>query len=74
MSRVLGSLAWNHRKCSFRNSRVTTLGSRSGSRGRAAGSWRWISSLLSTASGSDLWQSSVLTRAAGSPRGRLPRG
>eukprot|EP00959_Pyramimonas_sp_CCMP1952_P341445 7152674-Pyramimonas_sp.AAC.1 len=52
MSLVLGSSAWGHRKCSFRNSRVTTLGSRlrrlckltwtsnpdqSGSRGRAAG-------------------------------------
>eukprot|EP00959_Pyramimonas_sp_CCMP1952_P340389 7129637-Pyramimonas_sp.AAC.1 len=52
MSRILSSLAWHHRKCSFRNSRVTTLGSRfrkarrlirtsnlgqSGSRGRAAG-------------------------------------
>eukprot|EP00959_Pyramimonas_sp_CCMP1952_P065754 1373054-Pyramimonas_sp.AAC.1 len=49
MSIVLGSFAWNQRKCNFRNSRVTTLGSRlcrlictsnrdqSGSRGRAAG-------------------------------------
>eukprot|EP00959_Pyramimonas_sp_CCMP1952_P224327 4690825-Pyramimonas_sp.AAC.1 len=52
MSLVLGSFAWNQRKCNLRNSRVTTLGSRlrkfcklictsnrdqSGSRGRAAG-------------------------------------
>eukprot|EP00959_Pyramimonas_sp_CCMP1952_P137447 2876624-Pyramimonas_sp.AAC.1 len=52
MSLGLGSFAWNQRKSSFRNSRVTTLGSRlrkycrvictsnrdqSGSRGRAAG-------------------------------------
>eukprot|EP00959_Pyramimonas_sp_CCMP1952_P470927 9497534-Pyramimonas_sp.AAC.1 len=52
MSLALSSFAWKHRKCSFRNSRVTALGSRlrkfcrlictanltkSGSRGRAAG-------------------------------------
>eukprot|EP00959_Pyramimonas_sp_CCMP1952_P463324 9484744-Pyramimonas_sp.AAC.1 len=52
MSPILSSFAWNQRKCSFRSSRVTTLGSRfrkfckltctsnldkSGSRGRAAG-------------------------------------
>eukprot|EP00959_Pyramimonas_sp_CCMP1952_P146713 3071164-Pyramimonas_sp.AAC.1 len=52
MSLILGSFAWNLRKCSFRNSRVTTLGSRlrklcrlictsnrdeTGRRGRAAG-------------------------------------
>eukprot|EP00959_Pyramimonas_sp_CCMP1952_P169855 3548689-Pyramimonas_sp.AAC.1 len=53
MSLILGSFAWDQRKCSLRSSRVTTLGSRlrkfcrlscttnldqSGSRGRAAGS------------------------------------
>eukprot|EP00959_Pyramimonas_sp_CCMP1952_P303736 6356163-Pyramimonas_sp.AAC.1 len=52
MNLILGTLAWNHRRCSFRNSRVTTLGSRlrkfcrliwtsnldqSGNRWRAAG-------------------------------------
>eukprot|EP00959_Pyramimonas_sp_CCMP1952_P401308 8408830-Pyramimonas_sp.AAC.1 len=52
MSLILGSSAWNQRKCSFPGSLVTTLGSRlrkfcslictsnldqSGSRGRAAG-------------------------------------
>eukprot|EP00959_Pyramimonas_sp_CCMP1952_P245238 5125521-Pyramimonas_sp.AAC.1 len=52
-SLILGPLAWNHGKCSFRSSRVTTLGSKlrrlwklictsnrdqSGSLGRAAGS------------------------------------
>eukprot|EP00959_Pyramimonas_sp_CCMP1952_P014758 312645-Pyramimonas_sp.AAC.1 len=52
MSLILGSFAWNQRKCIFRNSRATALGSRfrkfrrlicasnrdqSGSRGRAAG-------------------------------------
>eukprot|EP00959_Pyramimonas_sp_CCMP1952_P315327 6599619-Pyramimonas_sp.AAC.1 len=51
MSLILRSFAWNQRKCSFSNSRVTTLGSglrrfcklictsnrdQSGSRGRAA--------------------------------------
>eukprot|EP00959_Pyramimonas_sp_CCMP1952_P287901 6020874-Pyramimonas_sp.AAC.1 len=28
MSLILSSVAWHHRQCSFRNSRVTTLGSR----------------------------------------------
>eukprot|EP00959_Pyramimonas_sp_CCMP1952_P407064 8531235-Pyramimonas_sp.AAC.1 len=52
MSLILGSFASNQRKCNFRNSRATTLGSKrrrlctlictsnrdqSGSRGRAAG-------------------------------------
>eukprot|EP00959_Pyramimonas_sp_CCMP1952_P146168 3060456-Pyramimonas_sp.AAC.1 len=54
---VQTSFAWNHRKCSFRNSRVSTLGSR----------LRRFCKLIGTSS---LDQSGGRGRAAGFPAGR----
>eukprot|EP00959_Pyramimonas_sp_CCMP1952_P210138 4396873-Pyramimonas_sp.AAC.1 len=56
MSVVLSSLAWNHRRCSFRNSRVTTLGSR-------------LREFCKLACASNQEQSGSLGREAGFPSG-----
>eukprot|EP00959_Pyramimonas_sp_CCMP1952_P067321 1405061-Pyramimonas_sp.AAC.1 len=56
MSIILGSLAWGHRRCSFRNSRVTAHASR----------LRRFRALICT---SNLDQCGSLGRAAGLPAG-----